>query len=291
VSFDQQEEPPKALIDLARASTTGDVSPRRHQASRARVLDRWATPKRTGAYVIGALVGTFALGTAAFAGSHLRRHDAAAPNGANGGGVITPEQSTPATDDDAKSTTEADRASDGAQDEEAEHAIQITVEPEGANVFWDDEPIPGYIDREPDQKPHRVRVEATGYVTKTQIVVADKEKIRLEMKLSPMPVGIGPVTHSGALANADEVVEGLRERFHDCYAEGLSQDPSIKGTVTLTLRVAEDGHVTASDLGENHGLSAKVTTCIAYVGTDATFREAETASTVRIPLSFGMPTK
>jgi hypothetical protein len=283
---DPTQAPPKALLDMARSYTTGDVTARRHQASRARLLERWPAQKRTGVFVVGALVASLALGTAAFAGVKELRH---APPPVTGG-AIAPEQATPSADD-AQPSDDAEATNEAAKGEEEEHAIQIDAEPDSAKVYWDDQEIPGWLDREPDHKPHRVRVEATGYVTKTQIVVADREKIRLEMKLLPVPAVVGPVTTSGALANADEVIEGLRERFHDCYAEGLSHDPSIKGTVTLTLHVAEDGHVTASDIVDNHGLTAKVTTCLAYVGTDASFRESEKASVVHIPLSFGMPTK
>jgi hypothetical protein len=38
------DSPPRALLDLAREHTTGDVTARRHQATRARVLDAASTP-------------------------------------------------------------------------------------------------------------------------------------------------------------------------------------------------------------------------------------------------------
>jgi hypothetical protein len=111
----------------------------------------------------------------------------------------------------------------------------------------------------------------------------------VHIALTPLPVGIGDIITSVPYEDTDAVVEGLRDRFRDCYTEGLAQDPTLTGKVTLTLEVKPDGHVRHSEIIGIQGLSSKVTTCIAYVGSDAEFTPAsEKAGGVRIPLSFGI---
>jgi hypothetical protein len=86
--------------------------------------------------------------------------------------------------------------------------------------------------------------------------------------------------------DANAVVEGLRDRLGDCYDEGLADDPTMAGSARIMLRVDHTGSVTSSEIAAVKGLSAKVTTCLAYSGTNARFRPAGAGAVVQVPVAF-----
>lgn len=280
--FERKEEPPLELMNVARNFTTGDVSARRHQASRARVLDRWMAPSRKARMIVGFAVGSLALSTAAFAGLKHAHGPGGHVSMGVGGPVIA--ATVPSVIEPASTDAPA------AKPDPVEAQIQISVEPESAKIFWDSVESDGQIEQKPDDAQHLLRVEAVGYRSKTMKVLAHGKHIKLHVELQPLPIVIGDVFAMEPYENTDEVVEGMRDRFRDCYTEGLALDRTIYGKTTLSLEVKPDGHVRHSEVIDTQGLSSKVTTCLAYVGSDAEFTPTGSpkAGQVQIPLSFGI---
>lgn len=283
--FDRKEEPARELMDLARNHTTGDVSARRHQASRARVIDRWTAPTHKARNIALAVIGSMAVSTAAFAELKHLNATAEADSISTTAKPFKPQPQQPQSVEQASPAMDPVAAS--------EPLVSITVEPDSAKVFWDGvqlEGSPATYNHLAAHSMHRIHVEAVGYQPKTMSVSVDEPKVSMHLKLVPMPVEISEVTTMAPFENVDEVLEGLRDRFTDCYTEGLAQDPTITGFALLSLLVNAEGHVVHSEIAQSTGLSPKVKTCLAYVGSDAAFSEGATKNTalVRIPLTFGM---
>jgi hypothetical protein len=98
---------------------------------------------------------------------------------------------------------------------------------------------------------------------------------------------IGSTSASVPVSNAERVVAGLRPKFRACYNKGLTSDPSMSGSVTITAKVAPNGEVTAADSGAGGGLSADVQACIARVVKNAQFDPpGGSGSTINIPVKF-----
>jgi hypothetical protein len=167
--------------------------------------------------------------------------------------------------------------------------VTITVAPDRAKIYWDDELLegnPAKMTHPPDTKSHRLRAEASGFAPKTQIVNAPSPNVSISLELQRIPFELGPITSTVPMPDGDAVVEGLRERLGECYEEGLADDPDLTGSARMMLRVDQGGRVVSSDLAAVKGLSAKVTTCLAYAGASATFQPAGADAVVQVPVAF-----
>lgn len=260
-----------SLLDLARRNTKGEASPRTHQASRARVLDR-LHPKRSRAFkaamVVGLLMPTGALAFAGAKAVHVSRTEPALTVP-----VVAPTPS-------GQSEVAAPENRDGIA------SVQVT--PESATLYWDDKKLeaPASFAPKADSRVHRLRAEAPGYASKTLLVMMDAPQLQVELELQPLPIVIGPVMSSASIVDADSVVEGAREPFHACFTSALESAPTLNGHATLFLAVDDTGKVEDVKLQEMGGLNAQVTTCLASAAANGiSFRVAGRGS-VRIPLTF-----
>jgi hypothetical protein len=168
--------------------------------------------------------------------------------------------------------------------------VTIDVVPESARMFWDDAPLdgnPAQMWDPPDGKHHRLRIEAPGYVSKVEEVVVHGGNTSFSFELQPLASEIiGPISPASLIADGDSVVRELRPALHECYKEGLENDPSIHGKATIVLKVSESGRVNAAEIADNQGLPAKVSACLAYAAADAEFEHVRKSTTVRIPVTF-----
>jgi|GEM_PF-3177439 len=76
-----------------------------------------------------------------------------------------------------------------------------------------------------------------------------------------------------AIMDVQRALAARNMAFQDCYADGLSLDPQLRGTVTLSVVIPPSGsvkhvRVASSDLG-----SDKVDTCIAEVAGGLEFEQ------------------
>jgi hypothetical protein len=269
--------PPTALLDLARKSTRGDVSPRRHQASRALVVDRLGQ-RRSRAWTAFAVVGlVMGGGAATFAGFKSLR--GLSPPQANEMSISIANSApgaVPSIDTDLPAPSPPS-------------GVKIAVQPDNAVVYWDDKKLddnPASFDFKADHKPHRIRAEAPGYASKTQIVTMDSEAVAMNLELKPIPATMGPLTVSASIIDADTIIEGQRDAFQSCYLDALPTAPTMAGKLTLVVRVKADGEVENVDVLDKEGLSAKVTTCLQAAVADARFQTNDLAGTVRVPFVF-----
>lgn len=260
-----------SLLDLARRNTKGDASPRTHQASRARVLDR-LHPKRSRGFkaivAIGLLAPTGALAFAGARAAHVSRTEPALTVP-----VVVP---TVSGQGEATAATKED------------DVPSIAVTPDSATLYWDDKKIegsPASFAPKADNRVHRVRAEAPGYATKTQLVTMDGP-LQIELELQPLPVNLGPVTSSASVVDADAVVEGARESFHACFTQALESAPLLAGHATLLLTVDDTGKVEDVKLLEMSGLNAQVTTCLASTAANGMSFHVTARGTLRIPVQF-----
>lgn len=100
-------------------------------------------------------------------------------------------------------------------------------------------------------------------------------------------VAVGGHTESAPVVDAARVLAGLRARFRRCYAQGLASDPTMKGNVVLTIRVAPNGDVAGADVAKNAGVSTAVASCLAEVAKRAVFAApGGTGSTLTVPFTF-----
>jgi hypothetical protein len=274
-------EPSRVLVELARLHTAGEVSARHHAASRSRVLDRLTGRSSVpGLRLAVGLAGVFLMGGAAFGVAKYRAGVAAhamAPTES-----VAPNASEEAPDDPFVADDDKITAN--------KPTVTIHAEPESAKIFWDDEALdgnPATWTGPADGKHHRIRAEAAGFVTKTEVLTGDYANSTMWLDLDPIPPDIGPISGTGAVTEASSVLDGMRGRFRKCYDEGLSDDSSMVGKAILTVRIAANGRVVSCDITENEGLSTEVTTCLAQTMRDAHLRVAGKETKLVIPMAFG----
>ncbi len=94
----------------------------------------------------------------------------------------------------------------------------------------------------------------------------------------PRPASTSPinvaVAVSGAKAEADDrIVASAKPRLRYCYERGLAMDPSMKGTLVMTVKLAADGAVTATKKSGS-GLSTDVENCMVASTQRVTFPAA-----------------
>jgi hypothetical protein len=96
----------------------------------------------------------------------------------------------------------------------------------------------------------------------------------------------GATTSSAPIANAERVVAGLHAKFRLCYNQGLAQDPSMSGSVTMVAHIAPNGEVSAADATGNSGLSDSVVKCISRALRNAQFDSTPSGTTLQVPVKF-----
>lgn len=274
--------PLNTLLELARRHTRGEASPRRHQASRARVLDQLGQ-RRSKVSSTFAVVGFVVLGTAgagAFAGVKSYRY--------SNGGIEYPPPPIPTAPAERHSASTPSSDVDKAPSNENGEGVKLQVMPEYATVYWDDKKLEGAapsIRMKPDHKMHKVRAEAPGHVSKTQLVQLDEPFVLIEMELAALPITMGPISSSSSVIDADEIGSGLKDAFQACYVGALDETPTLSGKATVFLQMKENGKVDSVDIIDKEGLNPSVTTCLASCAADIHFRVTG-AGFVKIPLVF-----
>ncbi len=104
---------------------------------------------------------------------------------------------------------------------------------------------------------------------------------------TPVTVGLSPATTTMPVPGVEGTVATLRPRFRKCYQDGLRDDPTMTGKVTLAAKIAPNGDVASSMPEGVVGLSPKVVSCLQASLRRVTFgAPGDAGSTVRIPVSF-----
>lgn len=266
------------LLTLARRHTRGEASPRTHQASRARVLDRLGQ-RRSGTWTAIALAGLVtAGGGATFAAVKVRSvsvHTSdssstaakSVPSVLEGGGPLSHPGESPPDDTEG---------------------LKLRASPGTATVFFDDKKLPAnpaFLHFTPDHKVHRVRAEAPGYAPKTQLVAMDSPYVLVELKLAPLPISFGPITSSSSIIDADELGERLRGAYQSCYTTALSQTPTVTGHAVVMISIKDNGRPESAEVIEREGLTPELTSCLSKSATDLPFR-VTSRGYVKIPVAF-----
>lgn len=285
---ERTESGPRALLDLVRRETAGEASPRRHQASRARLLTAYEDKPRGRRWLPLAAVGTLVFGGVAFEGVQLARRELKV------NGVPTIAMQPEAADsgqgfDIEKVTLEGASITMGAEEDPAP-AIVIRVEPASAEITWDGKPLegnPAAVRNKLDGKPHEVTAMLAGYVPVHQTVVANGPSLVVSLELTPTPLALGPLTSSPPLARDDDSTTTLRPRIRECLQKAIDHGFVVGST---TLLVETDGYIVQSARTVDvEGLPAIVTTCLAHVASDTYFATLTKAATIRIPIRVGKP--
>jgi hypothetical protein len=96
----------------------------------------------------------------------------------------------------------------------------------------------------------------------------------------------GAGVSGGSVANASSVVARMRGRFRHCYQQGLSQNPDMQGSVTLTAKVGPNGEVLGVG-GGGGGSIGPIVGCLKSVVAGASFSPPEGGGAViTIPITF-----
>jgi hypothetical protein len=97
----------------------------------------------------------------------------------------------------------------------------------------------------------------------------------------------GAAVSGGQVANASSVVAGMAAGFRRCYNKGLSEDPSMKGSVRITAKIGPNGEVLSASPSGGGGLSGTVIGCVTARVSSAQFSPPEGGgATVVIPVTF-----
>jgi hypothetical protein len=101
-------------------------------------------------------------------------------------------------------------------------------------------------------------------------------------------VGVGGAAVSGgSVANAASVVAGMAAGFRRCYNRGLQENPDMKGTIRLTLKIGPNGEVEGASPSGGGNLSGTVISCCAGVASSRQFAPPDGGgATIIIPVSF-----
>lgn len=104
------------------------------------------------------------------------------------------------------------------------------------------------------------------------------------------PIGkaaIGSAQVKGTIANAPAVIAGMAAGFRRCFSKGLMDDPSMKGSVTITASIGPQGEVVSASPSGGNGLSSNVIACVTARVSSAQFAPPDGgAATVSIPVTF-----
>jgi hypothetical protein len=99
-------------------------------------------------------------------------------------------------------------------------------------------------------------------------------------------VGVEP--HGGDILNPGATVASMGPGFRACYNKGITtEDPSMKGSLRLTLKIAPNGDVASLSTSGGSGLSSTVIDCVARRAQTAHFQVGEGGGgTVVVPVTF-----
>jgi hypothetical protein len=97
----------------------------------------------------------------------------------------------------------------------------------------------------------------------------------------------GSSASGGAVANPPSVVAGMAAGFRRCYNDGLEEDPHMKGSVRVTVRIGQNGEVLSASASGGDGLSRSVVSCVQARVAAAQFAPPEGGGAIIvIPVTF-----
>ena len=99
--------------------------------------------------------------------------------------------------------------------------------------------------------------------------------------------GGAPSVTGGTIANAARVLAGARARMRACYQQGLANDPTQEGRMSLTIRVGPNGEVVNVSGSATGSISAQVAQCVQARARSLQFDAPEGgASQITVAFSF-----
>ncbi len=100
------------------------------------------------------------------------------------------------------------------------------------------------------------------------------------------PDGGAPVSVGGEVANASQVVAGMRRRYRNCFNALLARDRNAEGHVDLTYRIDCEGRVTTMK-AISRGLDHEAIECLFRTGEQARFdTPAGGSAVIKVPVTF-----
>jgi hypothetical protein len=87
----------------------------------------------------------------------------------------------------------------------------------------------------------------------------------------------------------DKVIASLRPKLNACYQDGLTKNPKLEGSVTLSAKIEKDGSVSAVTPKNLTGLSPAVVKCLTDQLKAASFAAAggmNYTTSIDIPVAF-----
>jgi hypothetical protein len=103
------------------------------------------------------------------------------------------------------------------------------------------------------------------------------------------PLSNSPTTSSGSVANADEVIIGLRPKLRACYASARGSGPPIAGMVTCGVRITKQGRVAAVSVVRRDRLPNPLVACIVTELKTARFGTLDEEAHIQVPVRFAVP--
>ena len=98
-------------------------------------------------------------------------------------------------------------------------------------------------------------------------------------------VQLSVAASAGDVPDVERVLAGARGRMRHCYQKGLDSDPTMRGKVALTVRVAPNGEVMTADVTMNQGLSSVVASCAAAVTRRMRFSPTSSGASATLVIS------
>jgi hypothetical protein len=97
----------------------------------------------------------------------------------------------------------------------------------------------------------------------------------------------GAAVSGGNVANASSVVAGMAAGFRRCYNKGLQENPEMKGSVRISVKIGPNGEVLSATPSGGGGLSGTVISCVAARVASAQFAPPDSGgASMVIPVSF-----
>jgi hypothetical protein len=156
---------PDVLLHAGRVHTRREPPAAVHAESRRRLLESWSEPPRSKSWLSPAPIVAVALAVLFVAwGAHRVVNPVAI------GKDVTPSTSQTAAAPAALSL------------------VTIVVVPSSATLYWDDVAVTGspavraFVR---DGLPHRLRAEAAGYATKSEVIMLDTAEVSVQLELAP----------------------------------------------------------------------------------------------------------
>jgi outer membrane biosynthesis protein TonB len=150
--------------------------------------------------------------------------------------------------------------------------------PEPTILYVDAAPPPTFTGRNPDDDvPPPPPIEDAGPASGKKAVVTQGSNYQCDAKKC-----------SGS--NSSELETALQFRVkqaHRCYDNALAQDPTLRGKVTVAVRVGSNGQVCSAGIAANEMSSQQVATCVSGYFRGANFPAPKGGCVdVNIPINF-----